>query len=423
MGISCGRGSAGKRAEGRSGGKIAKPLRVYLTRQQAGAQVRKMRGLPAWAALQFVVKCTNVCAESILAHRQVFLHVQECDLMNLNLTRFAKFAWFYLALNVVVIIWGGIVRATGSGAGCGAHWPTCNGEVIPTDATWHTWVEFSHRMSTGVLGILTIVLVVWALRAYPRGSLVRLGAWLTAFFIVTESAIGAGLVLLELVAYNVSIARAYWMAGHLLNTLGLVGVVTLLAWWASGGERLQVRRQGAVTWSLFAAVLAMFVLGASGAVAALGDTLLEGLVESKEATNLMSRLAAAGVSPAEAVIVTGLVEMRIYHPVIAVVSGVLVALAAWVARTQRPSPATRLFSTWLFILFALQLVVAAFNVALMAPVWIQMVHLLMTNLIWILLVLLAAAALDHRLAPAAARMGQVQQAQATGPTGASKGAL
>ncbi len=339
--------------------------------------------------------------------------------MTFKLTRFAKFAWFYLALNVIVIIWGGIVRATGSGAGCGAHWPTCNGQIIPTAETWHTWVEFSHRMSTGVLGILTIVLVVWALRAYPRGSLVRLGAWLTAFFIITESAIGAGLVLLELVAYNVSIARAYWMAGHLLNTLGLLAVVTLLAWWASGGEKLQLRRQGAVGWTLLVALLSMFVVGASGAVAALGDTLLEGLVEGKEAANLMARLAAVGVSPTEAAIVTGLVEMRIYHPVIAIVSGVLVALAAWVARTQRPSPHTRRFSTWIFILFAAQLLVGAFNVALHAPVWIQMVHLFMTNLIWIALVLLAASALDHRLAPAGAPKAGAAPAPATGAQGSA----
>ena len=337
--------------------------------------------------------------------------------MNTKLTRFAKFAWFYLALKVIVIIWGGIVRATGSGAGCGAHWPTCNGDLIPSNASWHTWVEFSHRMSTGVLGIMTIVLVVWALRAYPRGSLVRLGAWLTAFFIITESAIGAGLVLLELVAYNVSIARAYWMAGHLLNTLGLLGVAALLAWWASGGEKLQFKRQGAVGWTLLLAVLAMFVLGASGAVAALGDTLLEGLVDNKDAIDLIPRLTAAGVSTTEATIVAGLVEMRIYHPMIAIISGLLVTLAAWVARTQRPSPDTRRFSTALFALFVAQLLVGSLNVALKAPVWIQMVHLLMTNFIWIALVLLAATALDHRLHPVKATAHAPQVSGAAGASG------
>ncbi len=334
-------------------------------------------------------------------------------------TRFPIFAWFYLALNVIVIIWGGIVRSTGSGAGCGAHWPTCNGDLIPVDASWHTWVEFSHRMSTGLLGILTIVLVIWALRVYPRGSLVRLGAWLTAFFIIAESAIGAGLVLLELVAYNVSVARAYWMAGHLLNTLMLLGVVTLMAWWASGGESLQFRRQGAVVWTLLVAMVAIFVLGASGAVAALGDTLLEGLVAGKDATNLLARLTASGISAGEAAVVATLVEMRIYHPIIAVVTGLLVALAAWVARTQRPSPETRRFSTAIFALFIAQLLIGSLNVALKAPVWIQMVHLLMTSLIWIVFVLLAAAALDHRLAPSKNAPNKSAPAAVTGPSGSA----
>ncbi len=319
-------------------------------------------------------------------------------------TGFARFAWIYLLLNVIVILWGGVVRATGSGAGCGAHWPTCNGAVIPSGASsWHTWVEYTHRLSTGLLGLLTILLVVWALRAYPRGHVVRLGAALSAFFILTESAVGAGLVLLELVAYNVSVARAYWMAAHLVNTLLLVAAVTLTAYWASGGERLQVRRQGAVGWTLAAAVPAMLVLGASGAVAALGDTLLDGLEIAKNERALLAALGAAGISPTESAIVAALVELRIYHPVIAVATGALVALAAWTARTRRPAFGVRPLSAALLALFVGQLLLGALNVALKAPVWIQMVHLLVTNLLWVLLVLLAAAALDRRQAPAARR--------------------
>lgn len=315
-------------------------------------------------------------------------------------TGFARFAWFYLAYNVIVIIWGGIVRATGSGAGCGAHWPTCNGQIIPTGASWHTMVEFSHRISTGVLGILTIVLVVWAFRAYPRGHVVRLGAVISAIFIIIESAIGAGLVLLEYVAYNVSIGRAYWMAGHLVNTLLLVAAVTLTAWWASGGERLQLRRQGLVGWSLLLALLAMLVLGASGAIAALGDTLLDGLGIAKDEKNLMSALVTVGVSPTESAIVVALVELRVLHPLLAIATGALVVLAAWLARIRRPNPWTQKLSLAVTVLVVAQILLGALNVALKAPVWIQMVHLLLTNAIWIVLVLLAAAALDRRIAPA-----------------------
>jgi len=299
-----------------------------------------------------------------------------------SLNRFARYTWGVVALNLFVIVWGGFVRASGSGAGCGAHWPACNGQLIPRAESVETLIEFSHRVTSGLALLAVVLLLIWAWRAYPRGHVVRVGAVYSMVFMVIEALIGAGLVLLELVAYNVSIARAYWMAGHLVNTFLLVGALVLTAWWASGGERLQVRRQGAVWTTLLLAILAMMVLGASGAVTALGDTLVLG----------------GGISPEESPIVATLVDLRIYHPIIAFVAGAFVALAAWLARVQRQSATTLRLSTWLFGLYGLQLTLGALNVALKAPIWLQMVHLFMTNVIWILLVLLVAAALDHRLA-------------------------
>lgn len=304
---------------------------------------------------------------------------------SLSRKRFAGYAWGVLAANLVVIVWGGFVRASGSGAGCGAHWPACNGELIPRSPTAETLVEFSHRITSGLALFAVVGMLVWALRAWPRGHIVRRGAWWSMGFMVIEALIGAGLVLLELVAYNPSIARAWWMAGHLLNTFLLVGAIALTAWWASGGERLQVRRQGAVWWTLLMAVIAMMVLGASGAVTALGDTLVLG----------------GGITPEESPVVATLVDLRIYHPIIALITGAFVMAAAWTARVRRPAPATRTLSTWLIALYVVQLLLGALNVALKAPIWLQMVHLLMTNIIWLLLVLLGAAALDRRRAPEA----------------------
>ena len=187
----------------------------------------------------------------------------------MQLTRFAKFAWFVLGLNLLVIVWGAFVRATGSGAGCGSNWPLCNGEVIPQAPAIETVIEFSHRISSGLALISVVVLLVWGFRAYPRKHPVRLGALLSMILMIIEALIGAGLVLLELVAYNVSVARAYWMAGHLINTFLLLATLTLTAWWASGGERLQLRRQGGVLVMLVLSFIAMLILGASGAVTAL----------------------------------------------------------------------------------------------------------------------------------------------------------
>src|SRR6516162_6098688 len=120
----------------------------------------------------------------------------------MKLDRFAKYAWFALGFNLLVIMWGAYVRASGSGAGCGSHWPLCNGEVIPRSRQAATLIELTHRVTSGVALALVVVMAVWALRASPRGSVVRRGALASLVFMLGEAAIGAALVLLELVAYD-----------------------------------------------------------------------------------------------------------------------------------------------------------------------------------------------------------------------------
>ena len=122
----------------------------------------------------------------------------------MKLTNFAKFAWGVLVYNLLVILWGAYVRATGSGAGCGSHWPLCNGEVIPRAPQIETIIEFTHRLMSGLSLLLVILLLIWAFRAYPRGSIVRKGAVLCMVFIITEALVGAGLVLFEWVAHDAS---------------------------------------------------------------------------------------------------------------------------------------------------------------------------------------------------------------------------
>src|SRR5262245_33905607 len=141
--------------------------------------------------------------------------------------RFAKYAWFALAFNLLVIVWGAFVRASSSGAGCGSHWPLCNGEIIPSSPTIKTLIEYSHRLSGGLATLVVAVLLVWAFRAYaPRHQMRRLAA--TAMFLMlTEGAIGAGLVLFEMVAENKSIARGLSISAHLVNTFLLGGILTL----------------------------------------------------------------------------------------------------------------------------------------------------------------------------------------------------
>src|SRR6476620_6340344 len=191
----------------------------------------------------------------------------------MKLGRFAIYAWGMLAYNLLVILWGAYVRASGSGAGCGSHWPLCNGEVIPLAPPVATLIEFSHRLTTGLAGLLVIGLMVGALRAFPRGSSVRLGAGLSLAFILIEGLVGALQVRLGLTADNASVGRAVVGSIHLANTFLMLAAMALTAWWASGGAPLQLRRQGLLGWLFAVCLLGVLLVGASGAITALGDTL------------------------------------------------------------------------------------------------------------------------------------------------------
>ncbi|HLQ23560.1 MAG TPA: COX15/CtaA family protein, partial [Gemmatimonadales bacterium] len=142
---------------------------------------------------------------------------------------FAKYAWGVLAANVAVVLWGAFVRASGSGAGCGSHWPLCQGVVIPADPATATLIELAHRVTSGTALLLVAGLFVWSRRVAPRGSVVRRGAALSLVFMLGEALLGAGLVLFALVAHNDSLTRAFSLGAHLLNTFLLLGSLALTA--------------------------------------------------------------------------------------------------------------------------------------------------------------------------------------------------
>lgn len=293
----------------------------------------------------------------------------------LGLARYTRGVLIY---NLAVIAWGAYVRATGSGAGCGSHWPLCNGEVMPRAASLTTLIEFSHRLTSGLALISVVVLVVWARRLTRPGHPLRLGATLSLAFMLSEALLGAGLVLFGLVADNASGVRAVVVAAHLLNTFLLLASLALSVWWASGGGPLHLtgHRGPVLRWSVGA--LAILVVSCTGAVTALGDTLFP-------SASLREGLSAdlSSSSPL-------LLRVRTIHPVIAVLAALYLMSSIWRTADQQPAGrATAWILTWLL---GLQLGAGLLNVILLAPVWLQLVHLLLADLVWVAYVYLGAGA-------------------------------
>lgn len=284
---------------------------------------------------------------------------------------FLRFAWATLAVTLLVIVWGGVVRATGSGAGCGSHWPLCNGDVVPLDPTINTLIEFTHRLSSGAVMLMTVWLVVVARRTFAAGHAARRWAWIFFGFMMFEAAIGAGIVLLELVADNASALRAAYVGGHLVNTLLLVGAGVAVVWHAQPPVRQP--SAAAPVWPLTVCLVGMLIVASTGAIVALGDTLFphaslaEGIRADFDPTSHF------------------LIRLRIWHPVAAAILASVIIGLVWHGRVlQGPAQATprRLIGIAVVVQTTLGLV----NLLLLAPLALQMAHLLVSNLLWMPLV-------------------------------------
>jgi heme a synthase len=298
--------------------------------------------------------------------------------------RYAAFTWGMLGYSVLVILWGSFVRATGSGAGCGSHWPLCNGVIVPRAAQVETLIEFAHRLTSGLSVILIGTLIVWGWRLSTPDHPIRKSLVASGMFIILEALIGAWLVLAGLTAANDSISRAISVALHLINTFLLIASLALTAWWASGGERIRLRGQGWLLAGWMVALVAVLVVGMSGALTALGDTLFP--------SASLTEGFRADFSP-NAHIFT---RLRVLHPMIAVGSAVFAILLARLIAARRPDERTRLLSNVAISLLLAQIMAGALNVALLAPVWMQLLHLTFAVSVWLSVVLLGASAFAVR---------------------------
>jgi cytochrome c oxidase assembly protein subunit 15 len=286
---------------------------------------------------------------------------------------FTRYAWAVLAWNLLVVLWGAYVRASGSGAGCGNHWPLCNGDVVPRAPRLATIIEFTHRMTSAVSLLGTGWLAVWSVLRFPRDHRVRRYALLSVVFLFAEALLGAGLVLLEFVASNASVGRAFYLSLHLVNTQFLLAALVLTAWYSRAATPALIRPSSRVVAALPAAVL----VSVTGAIAALGDTLypVASLAEGMR----------QDVSTASSF----LLRLRILHPVLAILAAGYFVYAAMSVLRSKPRPLAAQIAQAVMVLALAQLGAGAINITLLAPVWMQLIHLLLADLLWLSLVLLA----------------------------------
>ena len=288
-----------------------------------------------------------------------------------------RYAWGVVGYNVLVILWGALVRATGSGAGCGNNWPLCNGQFIPVSPRVDTVIEFTHRSMTGAATFAILLLLVWTFRATLKGQAARLVAVVATVLLVNEALLGALLVKLGYVTGNRSVGRVILLSVHLSNTLLLLGALTLTAVLLGTGQRWsdlrRTRRGDGVGWPAIG-LAATLVVGVSGSLAALGDTLFP-------SSSLRAAMAAdfARSSP-------WLLRLRGLHPLSALVAGVFVV---WLVSRAR-SAGVGSVATVVLGLLGLQFVLGFADVLLLAPVWMQVLHLLGADLYWVALVTLSA---------------------------------
>jgi cytochrome c oxidase assembly protein subunit 15 len=290
----------------------------------------------------------------------------------------APYAWSVLAFMVLVILWGAIVRTTGSGAGCGVHWPLCNGDFFPHHPRLATIIEYVHRSMSGILSTLVAVLVAWVFWKRSSGDRARRAAAWVVVLLITEALLGAALVLGGWVDRNASNARVAMQCIHFTNTMLLVAALTLTAWWIGHSEHSERNSNSSATDSDLAAatILLTLVVGATGAVAALADTLFP------------SPSLRAGFAQDFAANAPLLIRMRWVHPAAAVLALVCVALLCWRARSRAAAVVASLL--------ALQFVLGIGDVLLLAPQWMQILHLLGADLFWIALVILASESLPSK---------------------------
>ena len=267
-----------------------------------------------------------------------------------------------LLLSIASILAGAFVRATGSGDGCGATWPTCKGKIIPSLSDTSELIEFSHRSVSGVLLVVTLIIFAKT-RKFQKDSLVRIVTNYLTFFVIFEALIGAVIVIFEWVGLNSSLPRIIAVPIHLVNTFGLLGSYAILY------KILQDDLQNIKNMfnKNFLLISSLFLLsGATGSITALADVLfpsasfVEGFLADFDRTSEV------------------LTRLRILHPIISsILSIVLYVYATGIRKKYNVSVKP------LQILILIAVFLGVINVLSNIVLPLSILHLAIADFLWI----------------------------------------
>lgn len=285
--------------------------------------------------------------------------------------QFQKLAFGLLIYTLLVILWGAWVRISHSGDGCGDTWPLCHGQLIPAAERGKTWVEYTHRLMSGLYGFIVIYFWWVGKKLYPSGHLARKAVIATLIFMITEALLGAKLVLFGLVTDNDTPYRAFVMALHQLNSFMLTGAVTLAFAAATFNPTLSQPSRQQKLYSYFPWILV--VLGITGAWASLSNSLFptnDILQAWTDDFNSNSHF---------------LVRLRVLHPVLAILGAGGLALYFWVKGQTAEHLMMQRRSLQMSLTLIAGIIFGIATLLLHAPLWMKVAHLAFAHTIWVLL--------------------------------------
>jgi cytochrome c oxidase assembly protein subunit 15 len=285
------------------------------------------------------------------------------------------YGWIVTVYTILVIVWGGAVTATGSGNGCGDHWPLCDGQVVVSHPHMKMMIEYAHRLSSGVVLFAILGLLVWTWLSTPRRHIARMLSIAAVILVINEALLGAGLVLFRLTTGGITLERVLYFALHFTNTFLLLAAVAGTAHFLSrnrGYLRGQVRFRSLAMG--LPGLLALLIVAVSGSVAELGDSLYP-------PSNLRAAILADFSSHG-----SWIIRLRWLHPAFALLAG---AFLLWLVFGAVTKPALRSLGFAVLALLGLQYTLGVADVLLLAPTWMQLAHLFVADVLWVTVFLLA----------------------------------